>query len=46
MFYVYFRGTNYGRWIEAENLKSAKWIFAKQEGINSINNITGSKKAI
>jgi hypothetical protein len=44
MFYVYFRGTNYGRWIEAKNLKSAKWIFATQEGINSINYIAGKKK--
>ena len=44
MFYVYFRGTNYGRWIEAENLKSAKWIFALQEGINGINQIAGKRK--
>jgi hypothetical protein len=44
MFYVYFRGTNNGRLIEAANLKSAKWIFALQEGINGINQIAGKRQ--
>jgi hypothetical protein len=43
-FWVYFVGTRNGRWIEAENMKSAKWILAIAEGLKSIGYIRSSKK--
>ena len=44
-FYIYFQGcSNNGNWIDAENLKSEKWIYALKNGINSISRIMGSKK--
>jgi hypothetical protein len=43
MFYVYFLGTNNGKWINAETMKDAKWIYALENGLNSITYI-GAKK--
>lgn len=42
-FWVFFRGTRNGEWIEAENMYSAKWIFAIKNGLNSLTYIQGSK---
>lgn len=36
-------GANNGRWICADILQHAKWIFAKAEGIESISRIQGSR---
>jgi len=44
--FVYFTGTRNGRWVEAENMKSAKWIFALENGINSIIGVSATRKAI
>ena len=44
MFWVYFIGTRNGRWIEAANMKSAKAIFAAQEGIAVGSYICASRK--
>jgi len=43
MFWVNWIGTKNGEYIEAENMKSAKWIFALKNGINSIGRVTGRK---
>jgi hypothetical protein len=43
MFWIHFRGTNNGEYIEAENMLSAKWIFALKYGLNSIHYIQGRK---
>ena len=43
MFWIYFRGTRNGEYIEAENLNSAKWLFAKKNGVNSLSYIAGSR---
>jgi len=40
-FYVYFRGTDNGKYIRAANLKSAKWIFAIEQGLKGIDYIAG-----
>ena len=45
-FYVYFRGTRNGEWIEAENLNSAKWILALKNGLHSISYIAGTRKPL
>jgi len=42
-FWVYWLGTNNGEFIEAENMKSAKWIFALKENINSIVRVQAKK---
>lgn len=42
-FWIYFRGTSNGEHVEAENMKSAKWIFAAKYGLNSISYIAGRK---
>lgn len=44
MFWVYFTGTRNGRWIEAANMKSAKAIFAMQEGVPVTGWIQASRK--
>jgi len=44
MFYIYFIGTNNGKWIKAEKMKDAKWIFAIENGLNSIVYISGKKQ--
>lgn len=43
-YWIYFMGTSNGKWIEAENIKSAKWIFAIENNLNSIGYIAGSRK--
>lgn len=43
-FYIYFRGTGNGKYIRAANLKSAKWIFAIEQGLKSISYIAGKTK--
>jgi hypothetical protein len=43
-YYVYFRGTNNGDWIDAETLYSAKWIFALRNGLHSIAQIAGKSQ--
>ncbi len=40
-FYIYFLGTRNGEWIEAENMKAAKWIFALKNGLKSLAYIVG-----
>lgn len=40
-FWIYFRGTRNGEHIEAENMLSAKWIFAKKNNLTSIDYIAG-----
>ena len=41
MFWIYFRGTRNGEYIEAENMLSAKWIFAKKHNLTSLSYIVG-----
>ena len=41
MFWVYFRGTRNGEYIEAYNLITAKWLLAKKHGLTSIAYIAG-----
>lgn len=41
MYYVYFRGTRNGEYITAENLLSAKWLFARKHNLTSIAYIAG-----
>lgn len=36
MFFVRFRGTRNGEWVQAENMLSAKWVFARKYGLQSI----------
>ena len=43
-FWVYFRGTKNGEFIEADTLYSAKWIFALRKGLTSLAYIAGSKR--
>ena len=43
MYYIYFLGTRNGEFIEAENMKSAKWIFALKNGLHSLAYISGHK---
>lgn len=43
-YWIYFRGTRNGRWISADTLKSAKWIFALEHNLTSLAYIAGSKK--
>jgi len=40
-YFVYFVGTNNGETIEADNMKSAKWIFALKNNLSSIGYICG-----
>lgn len=42
--FVRFVGTGNGRWVCADTLHFAKWIFANAEGIASISRIQGSKR--
>jgi hypothetical protein len=42
-FYVYFLGTRNGEWIEAENMKSAKWIFALKNGLKTLAYVAAKK---
>ena len=42
--FVRFVGTNNGRWVHADLLQHAKWIFAKAEGIESISRLQGSRR--
>jgi hypothetical protein len=44
MFYISFRGSNNGKWVNAETMKDAKWIFALENGLNSISYIEGKKQ--
>jgi hypothetical protein len=41
MFWIYFRGTNNGEYITADNMLSAKWIFAKKNNLTSLTYIAG-----
>ncbi len=43
MYYIYFLGTTNGEKIEADNMKSAKWIFALKHNLKSISYIAGKK---
>ena len=43
MYWIYFRGTRNGEYIEAENLLSAKWRLAIKHGLKSISYIAGKK---
>lgn len=43
MYKVRFLGTSKEIIIKADNMKSAKWIFALQNNINSISRISASK---
>ena len=43
LFWVYFRGTTSGAYIRAANHNSAKWIFARGQGLNSITWIVSTK---
>ena len=45
-FWVYFVGTRNGEWIEAANMKSAKWIFAKKNNLKSLAYIVASRKKV
>ena len=39
-YYIYFlSGSNSGKIIKADSMKTAKWIFAKENDINSISRI-------
>lgn len=40
-FWIYCLGTSNGKVIKAENMKSAKWIYALELGVNSIAYIAG-----
>ena len=42
--FIRFVGTNNGRWVCADTLNSAKWIFAIAEGIAGIGRIQGSRR--
>lgn len=42
-YWVKFIGTRNGEWIEAENMLSAKWIFALKNDLKSLSYITASK---
>ena len=42
-FWVYFRGTRNGQYIEAESMKAAKLIFAMNNHLTSITYIAGRK---
>lgn len=43
-YYIYFLGgSNSGKIIKADSMKTAKWIFAKENDINSINRIAAKK---
>lgn len=42
-YWVYFRGTRNGEHIEAATTHSAKWIFAKKNGLASIVYIAARK---
>jgi len=43
MFWIYFTGTRNGEYVEAENMLSAKWIFAYKNNLTSISYISGKK---
>jgi hypothetical protein len=43
-FWVYFVGTRNGEWVEAANMRSAKWIFAFKHGLNDLTYIVASRK--
>ena len=42
-YWIYFVGTNNGEFIDAENMNSAKWIFAIKNGLHSLSYIRGTK---
>ena len=44
LFWVYYVGTSNGAYIRASNHKTAKWLFARGEGLNSIVYIRSSRK--
>jgi hypothetical protein len=44
MYWVYFRGTHNGEWIEAANMKSAKWIFALKNNLHSLEYIAAKRE--
>lgn len=44
-YWVYFRGTRNGEWIEAATMPSAKWLFALKHGLTSLAYIAASKHA-
>jgi hypothetical protein len=44
LFWVHYIGTSNGAYIRASNHNSAKWIFAKGEGLNSIAYLKSTQK--
>ena len=40
-YWVYFRGTGHGMYLDASSLAAAKWQFASREGLRSILWIAG-----
>lgn len=44
MFYVRFVGTRNGEWIEAANIETAKYLFARKHGIEVTSYIVASRK--
>ncbi len=42
-FWIEFRGTRNGEYIDADTLHSAKWIFALKNGLHSLSYIKGRK---
>lgn len=43
VYYIYFRGTRNGEYIKAENMLSAKWIFALKNELKTIGYIAGRR---
>lgn len=43
MYWIYFRGTRNGEYIEAESMQAAKWIFAYKHGLKSTGYIAGKR---
>lgn len=41
--FIRFVGMDEGRWVCANTLHTAKWLFADAEGVTSISRIQGSK---
>ena len=44
LFWVHYIGTSNGAFIRANNHNSAKWIFAKGEGLNSVTYLKSTTK--
>lgn len=44
-FWIYFRGTRNGEYVEAASLPAAKRIFAAKHGLKSLSYVAGKKSA-